>query len=326
MQRTFLGGTGTVTGSKYLVTKGGAKVLVDCGPFKGYKQIRYVTRDRHRLRRRRYRRSFSSMLTSTTPATCRFSSSTPSPARSIAVRQRMTYARSCCPTAAACGRNRVPSRSTPSHPAASQRRLLIEHFCMSRQRLSPGGAPGADAGIRGAASRLLQRKDPTNQVLDLVRILGLNDACSSSRPSSNFAVSPVVMCVSSLASPSGLPRYLIATSFHTGPTFFLSTLCQLKQLLFLANACAAMASTAAAGVARPAAAGDNGQQHWNANARNHLFLFLVICRYGDRASGRSCFGTPSTKTHVRGGPRQEDRYCCCPWRFVRIHHSCYSPH
>jgi len=35
MDITFLGGTGTVTGSKYLVSAGGRTVLVDCGPFRG---------------------------------------------------------------------------------------------------------------------------------------------------------------------------------------------------------------------------------------------------------------------------------------------------
>ncbi len=37
---TFLGGTGTVTGSKYLVRHGGKNLLVDCGLFQGYKQLR----------------------------------------------------------------------------------------------------------------------------------------------------------------------------------------------------------------------------------------------------------------------------------------------
>lgn len=37
---TFLGGTGTVTGSKYLVQHEGQKLLVDCGLFQGYKQLR----------------------------------------------------------------------------------------------------------------------------------------------------------------------------------------------------------------------------------------------------------------------------------------------
>lgn len=40
MQLQFLGATGTVTGSKYLVTAGSAKVLIDCGLFQGYKQLR----------------------------------------------------------------------------------------------------------------------------------------------------------------------------------------------------------------------------------------------------------------------------------------------
>lgn len=40
MQLTFLGATGTVTGSKYLVTADDKKILVDCGLFQGYKQLR----------------------------------------------------------------------------------------------------------------------------------------------------------------------------------------------------------------------------------------------------------------------------------------------
>jgi metallo-beta-lactamase family protein len=40
MQLKFLGATGTVTGSKYLVTSGSANILVDCGLFQGYKQLR----------------------------------------------------------------------------------------------------------------------------------------------------------------------------------------------------------------------------------------------------------------------------------------------
>lgn len=40
MQLQFLGATGTVTGSKYLVTSHAKKVLIDCGLFQGYKQLR----------------------------------------------------------------------------------------------------------------------------------------------------------------------------------------------------------------------------------------------------------------------------------------------
>ena len=40
MHIQFLGGTGTVTGSKYLLSAGRAKILVDCGLFQGYKQLR----------------------------------------------------------------------------------------------------------------------------------------------------------------------------------------------------------------------------------------------------------------------------------------------
>lgn len=40
MNITFLGATGTVTGSKYLVSSGSTRVLVDCGLFQGFKQLR----------------------------------------------------------------------------------------------------------------------------------------------------------------------------------------------------------------------------------------------------------------------------------------------
>lgn len=40
MQLQFLGATDTVTGSKYLVRQGNTQVLVDCGLFQGYKQLR----------------------------------------------------------------------------------------------------------------------------------------------------------------------------------------------------------------------------------------------------------------------------------------------
>jgi metallo-beta-lactamase family protein len=36
----FLGATGTVTGSKYLVSTGSRKILIDCGLFQGFKQLR----------------------------------------------------------------------------------------------------------------------------------------------------------------------------------------------------------------------------------------------------------------------------------------------
>ena len=39
-QLTFLGANATVTGSRYLVDAGGARVLVDCGMFQGYKPLR----------------------------------------------------------------------------------------------------------------------------------------------------------------------------------------------------------------------------------------------------------------------------------------------
>ncbi|MEW6777499.1 MAG: MBL fold metallo-hydrolase [Bdellovibrionota bacterium] len=40
MRITFLGGAGTVTGSKYLLEDGWGKALVDCGLYQGFKQLR----------------------------------------------------------------------------------------------------------------------------------------------------------------------------------------------------------------------------------------------------------------------------------------------
>ena len=40
LQITFLGGAGTVTGSKYLLEKDGTRILVDCGLFQGFKALR----------------------------------------------------------------------------------------------------------------------------------------------------------------------------------------------------------------------------------------------------------------------------------------------
>jgi metallo-beta-lactamase family protein len=40
VQITFLGGAGTVTGSKFVVQHEGQRLLVDCGLFQGYKQLR----------------------------------------------------------------------------------------------------------------------------------------------------------------------------------------------------------------------------------------------------------------------------------------------
>jgi hypothetical protein len=37
---SFLGGTGTITGSKYLIEYGARLFLIDCGLFQGFKQLR----------------------------------------------------------------------------------------------------------------------------------------------------------------------------------------------------------------------------------------------------------------------------------------------
>lgn len=46
MDICFLGATGTVTGSKYLVTSGSTRILVDCGLFQGLKELRQRNWDR----------------------------------------------------------------------------------------------------------------------------------------------------------------------------------------------------------------------------------------------------------------------------------------
>jgi metallo-beta-lactamase family protein len=44
LRLTFLGASGTVTGSQYLLESGGRRVLIDCGLFQGYKQLRLRNR------------------------------------------------------------------------------------------------------------------------------------------------------------------------------------------------------------------------------------------------------------------------------------------
>ena len=45
MELTFIGATGTVTGSKYLVRAGTQRILVDCGLFQGFKHLRLRNRE-----------------------------------------------------------------------------------------------------------------------------------------------------------------------------------------------------------------------------------------------------------------------------------------
>ncbi|MCF4998422.1 MBL fold metallo-hydrolase [Pseudomonas syringae] len=49
MRMTFLGAAGTVTGSKYLLEHNGRHVLIDCGLFQGYKQLRLHNWDAFQL-------------------------------------------------------------------------------------------------------------------------------------------------------------------------------------------------------------------------------------------------------------------------------------
>lgn len=46
MEIYFLGATGTVTGSKYLLSSGSTQILIDCGLFQGLKQLRLRNWDR----------------------------------------------------------------------------------------------------------------------------------------------------------------------------------------------------------------------------------------------------------------------------------------
>src|SRR5437773_12308042 len=40
LRLSFLGATGTVTGSKYVLEADGRRLLIDCGLFQGFKQLR----------------------------------------------------------------------------------------------------------------------------------------------------------------------------------------------------------------------------------------------------------------------------------------------
>ena len=67
---TFLGGADTVTGSKYLVRYDRHSLLVDCGLFQGYKQLRLrnwapLPVDARRSKRRRCRSSFRRCIRAT---------------------------------------------------------------------------------------------------------------------------------------------------------------------------------------------------------------------------------------------------------------------
>ena len=46
MELSFLGGAGTVTGSKFLLSHNGEQILIDCGMFQGLKQFRLLNWDK----------------------------------------------------------------------------------------------------------------------------------------------------------------------------------------------------------------------------------------------------------------------------------------
>ena len=71
MRMTFLGAAGTVTGSKYLLEHRDLHVLIDCGLFQGYKQLRLHNWDPFQLPVQDLHASCSPMPIWTTAAICR---------------------------------------------------------------------------------------------------------------------------------------------------------------------------------------------------------------------------------------------------------------
>jgi metallo-beta-lactamase family protein len=55
---TSLGGAGTVTGSKHLITHGNTRILIDCGLFQGLKNLRELNWQRLSLSPRTSMRSY----------------------------------------------------------------------------------------------------------------------------------------------------------------------------------------------------------------------------------------------------------------------------
>ena len=68
LKLSFLGGAGTVTGSKYLVEHADHRMLVDCGLFQGFKALRLRNWAPFPVDPRRIDAVVLPMPTSTTPA------------------------------------------------------------------------------------------------------------------------------------------------------------------------------------------------------------------------------------------------------------------
>ena len=71
MRMTFLGAAGTVTGSKYLLEHRDQHVLIDCGLFQGYKQLRLHNWEAFQLPVHDLDAIVLTTLISITAATCR---------------------------------------------------------------------------------------------------------------------------------------------------------------------------------------------------------------------------------------------------------------
>jgi metallo-beta-lactamase family protein len=73
LRLSFLGGAGTVTGSKFLVEHGDHRLLVDCGLFQGYKALRLRNWEPFPVAPRQIDAVVLTQPISTTRATCRCS-------------------------------------------------------------------------------------------------------------------------------------------------------------------------------------------------------------------------------------------------------------
>lgn len=98
MQLTFLGATSTVTGSKYLLTVGPKRLLVDCGLFQGLKQLRLRNWEPLPIDPKKIDAVILTHAHIDHSGYLPLLAKKGSPARCIAAARRATCAGSCCPT------------------------------------------------------------------------------------------------------------------------------------------------------------------------------------------------------------------------------------
>ena len=100
------GAAGTVTGSRFLLEKGGSRILVDCGLFRGSRTCESATGNRFRFHHRASTPCCSLTPISTIRGTCPHSFEMASEARSSAPMRQWSSARSCGATAISPGEGR----------------------------------------------------------------------------------------------------------------------------------------------------------------------------------------------------------------------------